>query len=1083
MTENHAVEPISLQFALPSVTPIIAQVRLIYIFAGGHRKSDVGDILEQMNVKGLIKLHILEVDLLRSPEHDVTAVEFWNSLVKRVLDREFNIVIATPPCNTHSRARNANKSGPPPIRSKEFPFGFPWLSGSYLASAQQANRFIEQTFEICRAGHSVQAAFLIEHPEDLGRTIDGSSPASIFALQDMLDLCTETKANTVCFHQCPWGAPSSKPTRVVSTLDLVDPSNGNKLFQGLPSFDRSGYYKGPLPRQCGHRRHVPLIRLENSSSAANFRTAAAAAYPAGMCKWIADMIVRFCCKPKGGVVPATKPDVFPPLPRLPSLPAVAKSSEDTADPPKVVDSLLEASSDEEEPGFKKPLLADHLGGFGPPMQAAWSGKSRPMHDGCGLCSPGRWLPKNRKRCSWKSVDSVCVALRKLLAVHLDSSARVCMKLACGRFDCSPFSDSLLQEGRRILAIAVSKDSALEIDELLEVQIHQPFLLKLIGEILRLMGDPDWRVYATAPKENFWNGVSVGPGTIMPRTPSVYERKIKHRKYDESEFMADVSNYKSAAGPEMSKVLETQFQEESLLGFMYKARLVDVQAEFSDVRVAAQGAIEKSDHSWRILHDATHNVRLNNETVMRDQVRLPSAGDQRIVMQESAAFDEGPHFSLQFDVSKAHRRFLHKKADHGLLCCRADNVEEFVWVNRVGTFGCTAASYWWGRLAAGIGRLVLRCFYRNWLIQLLFADDVRVQANGKTKFDDLLLTVFLWCLLGTPLSWGKCKGGLSCEWVGYWCDYGRFQLGISESRASWLVSWGDRVVREGLVQMRDFAEGLGRLGFSCGVLEFYRPFLAPMYSWCAASPPGSVLKVPPMVRLTLSWVVEQLRTGRRFSLCKKPSRDLGVLFKTDAKGESDYVVLGGWKCAGGVGTKQSHWFSVKLTAEEAPWIFEKGHASRTIASTELLATLIAVHLFVPLPETCPDPSTGIVCCQGLSDNQTNSYVVAKCMTTSFPLAAILMQLTCMLSCRNLWLGLTWVPRLENQEADSLTNGDFSLFSEELRVPVVWSDLPLDVMSSLLVEGKGFLDELDRLKLAKADEVKSSRRKRRRIKNPW
>lgn len=197
-----------------------------------------------------------------------------------------------------------------------------------------------------------QQIILIEHPEDLGRTTDGSSPASIFALQDLLDLCTETKANTVCFHQCPWGATSSKPTRMVSTLDLVDPSGGNKLFQGLPTFDRSGYYKGPLPKQCGHRRHVPLIRLENCSSAAKFHSAAAAAYPAGMCKWIADTIVRFCCKPKGGVLLATKPDVSPPLPRLPLPISGAISLEDLPFLSHVVDPRVEVSSDEEEPGFK-----------------------------------------------------------------------------------------------------------------------------------------------------------------------------------------------------------------------------------------------------------------------------------------------------------------------------------------------------------------------------------------------------------------------------------------------------------------------------------------------------------------------------------------------------------------------------------------------------------------------------------------------------------------------------------------------------------------------------------------------------------
>ena len=534
---------------------------------------------------------------------------------------------------------------------------------------------------------------------------------------------------------------------------------------------------------------------------------------------------------------------------------------------------------------------------------------------------------------------------------------------------------------------------------------------------------------------------------------------------------------------MSAVLEKQFQEEALLGFMYKTKLELVKAEFKDVRIAAQGALEKGDDTWRVLHDASHHVMINHETKIRDQVRMPSAGDARVVMQESAAHDLGPHFALQFDVSKAHRRYLHRKADHGLLCCRSDEVEEDVWVNVVGTFGFVCASYWWARLSSGICRLVLRFFHRQWVMQLLFADDARLQTHGPLKFENLIMIIFLWCLVGTPLSWAKTKGGMSCEWVGYWLDYSRFHLGISESRSAWLIRWGDRVVNEGLVQMRDFAEGLGRLGFTAGVLEYYKPFLAPLYSWSAAAPRDAVLKVPPMVRLTLSWIVSELKTGRRYSLCKKPSKQLGILFKTDSKGESDHCVLGGFEFDPSRSTKESRWFSVRLTPEEAPWIFEKGHASKTIAATELMATLLAVHCFVPVPDRPALPSTGVICCQGVTDNQTNSYVVAKFMTTAFPLAAILMQLTCMLSQRNLWLNLQWVPRTENTEADSLTNGDFSLFSLENRVEIVMDNLPLDVMRALVERGTAFVQEIEALKAHNRTTGRIRGRLRKRARTDW
>ena len=1065
-------------FPISIPSPASFLVSVLYVFAGKHRKADLGDQLRMLAAEGSFTLQVFELDLLRSPQHDITVEVFWQSILARIRAGEWRVVLMTPPCNTHSRARNANVFGPPPVRSKRYPLGFPWLTGKLLKETMLANSFIDQTFEACRAACLAHSAFLVEHPEDLGTTADNQQPASIFALSELHQLVQESGAVTAAFHQCPWKSLSQKPTRVVTTLPIKESDClGNKLFFIWPQLDKSGFYHGPLPRKCGHY-HKPLIRRTDEDS--GFRTALAASYPPQMCLWIANMIVSYCSRPKEG---ATEPATAPGSPNT--------NSPLPLDVPGTVEGpfsqALEApSSSEEEEGVKKPLLKDHLPGNGPPLTATWSGKTRELHDGAGLCSPGRWLPQNRKSCKWSQATPLASKLSLLLVEALGDPALVCFKLACGKCSESPFSPDIIQQGRRLLAESVALQSTFSVDELLQVQEFQPFLLRLIGESLRLMEDPDWRVYFKSGREHFWDGVSVGPGAKMPRTPAVFERKVKYRKYDESEFSSDMQNYKSAAGPEMAKVLEEQFAEEEKLGMMFRISLSEAQLQYANLRIAAQGAIEKSDDSWRVLHDATHGVRLNNDTTIRDQIRMPSAGDQKTVMKESAAHDEGVHFSLQYDVKKAHRRFRHRRSEWGLLGCRSDDKTEHLWLNRVGTFGFTCASYWWGRLAAGVARFVLRFFGHHWVFQLIFADDIRVQTNGKHKFKHQLLALFLWVLVGTPMSWGKCKGGLSCEWIGFWIDYQRFELGISENRACWLIKWGHRVVKDGLVQMRDFAEGLGRLGFCSGILEFYKPFLAPLYAWSAAAPLGAVLAVPPLVRLTLSWIVGQLESGKRMTPCRKVEKDLGLLFKTDAKGEEDYVVLGGWECSGGVGTMGARWFSVKLGKEEVPWLFTKGHSSRTIASSELLATMLAIFLFIPIPVGDPGPLKGLTHCRGLTDNQGNSFVVAKLMTTTFPLSAVLMQMTSMLGARNLWLDLAWVAREQNVEADSLTNSDFSGFSAANRLPVIWSDLPLDVLDSLVREGTGFLAELDRhrenKKRAEIIGIKTPR-KRRRVKVPW
>ena len=149
--------------------------------------------------------------------------------------------------------------------------------------------------------------------------------------------------------------------------------------------------------------------------------------------------------------------------------------------------------------------------------------------------------------------------------------------------------------------------------------------------------------------------------------------MKWRHLDESEHVFDMQNYLSAAGPKMSRILLEQFREEEKMGMMIEVTEQEARVLYPGdrLRIAAQGAIEKSDETFRIVHDATHGVNVNTELKVRDQVRMPTAGDGRAVMELCSSERPGVHFALQADVSKAHRRYLHKKADWGLLACKAE----------------------------------------------------------------------------------------------------------------------------------------------------------------------------------------------------------------------------------------------------------------------------------------------------------------------------------------------------------------------------------------------------------------------------
>ena len=55
----------------------------------------------------------------------------------------------------------------------------------------------------------------------------------------------------------------------------------------------------------------------------------------------------------------------------------------------------EDTSDEEPDGTIKPKLAAGRYGEGPPMQVHHNGDFKPITDGSGLCSAGRWHPQVR----------------------------------------------------------------------------------------------------------------------------------------------------------------------------------------------------------------------------------------------------------------------------------------------------------------------------------------------------------------------------------------------------------------------------------------------------------------------------------------------------------------------------------------------------------------------------------------------------------------------------------------------------------------------------------------------------------------
>ena len=67
---------------MPEVQP--KRVRVIYLFAGKRRQSDVGTFLKELEAAGRITLELLEFDIERSESHDLRSKELWQDICDKL---------------------------------------------------------------------------------------------------------------------------------------------------------------------------------------------------------------------------------------------------------------------------------------------------------------------------------------------------------------------------------------------------------------------------------------------------------------------------------------------------------------------------------------------------------------------------------------------------------------------------------------------------------------------------------------------------------------------------------------------------------------------------------------------------------------------------------------------------------------------------------------------------------------------------------------------------------------------------------------------------------------------------------------
>ena len=106
-------------------------------------------------------------------------------------------------------------------------------------------------------------------------------------------------------------------------------------------------------------------------------------------------------------------------------------------------------------------------------------------------------------------------------------------------------------------------------------------------------------------------------------------------------------------------------------------------------------------------------------------------------------------------------------------------------------------------------------------------------------------------------------------------------------------------------------------------------------------------MPSAIRVTIGWVRGLLQEPLMVEAGEGPVVDRGEVFRTDAKGETGKMTIGGYCFSDDADLLKCRWFSLVITQDEAPWLFDQeGQARTRIAAGELLGSMAGALLFVP-----------------------------------------------------------------------------------------------------------------------------------------
>ena len=202
---------------------------------------------------------------------DLTVDSEVERLLEIIESERYNIawIHLAPACGTASRARekkltSLEKAGvkvPEPLRSEDFPMGFPWLKGLDAIRVDAANKVYSNTCKLVRRAHAWNICCTIENPEN----------SLFWWFPDVVALINDIGGYAVVFHNCCHGGLRRKLTKFWATRDW---------FNSLCATCQNDHF---------HLDWKPVFDPHKDNSV-RYPTSDEAAYPYLLCKRLVDAV-------------------------------------------------------------------------------------------------------------------------------------------------------------------------------------------------------------------------------------------------------------------------------------------------------------------------------------------------------------------------------------------------------------------------------------------------------------------------------------------------------------------------------------------------------------------------------------------------------------------------------------------------------------------------------------------------------------------------------------------------------------------------------------------------------------------------